>query len=64
MGQHKHNEIAKLAKEGKLEPREPRKTHTELKREAQERIYNAFGRSRHIAEIFTVINSIKNIDKY
>jgi len=64
MGQHKYNKTALAAKEGKLPPKEPKKTSTELRRETQEMLYNTFGRSRYMQQIFKVMNTIKNVDKY
>jgi len=62
MGQHKYNQTAILAKEGKLEPKEHR-TYTDIRREAETEIYNWFGETKGLREIILVNSILRNLKK-
>jgi hypothetical protein len=55
MGQHKHNQTAILAKEGKLPPKEKRMTRTEARRNVNEYIFRALRGNSKTSKMFTLI---------
>ena len=63
MGQHKYNETAKLAKEGKLPPKPIKKSKRELEREFYRYMQEYIPTNRKLAEVIAV-SKILNKNNY
>jgi hypothetical protein len=60
MGQHKYNKTAILAKEGKLPPKELKKSKREIEREVYQGIHSKLGYGSRLGEMLSTISLLNN----